>query len=536
MSRDKVQLAACAIILLVLPCRPIDGANILGLFSTFSPSHLVVHMAMMRALADRGHNVTIVSAIKPRLVPHENITLILAPMSEATLAEVNQFMESSTKEKPSMNGIFYRMLIKAAVMLDCQYEFLLHPNVRAIYERPQTKFDLLFLGFMFNDYQLGVAAKLGIPAVISWVGVPFTFIDDEVGNIYDPAYVPNLKVGVASSQRAMDFGQRLKNYCTWVFLKTIAFILDRRMENYYNGAFGADLQMPSYWDARRNISLLFYNYHSHSEGPVRPTVPQSIEVGGVQIKEQPDPLPSELAEFLDNAKAGAIFFSLGTNVKSGYFTPNVMEAFFKVLSSQPLRVIWKWDDLQHTPGNASNIYYHNWLPQDDILAHPNTKLFITHAGKGGIAEAQYHGVPMVAMPIFGDQHGNADNMVYAGFGLSVDWTTLTEASLAQTLNEVLQNASYRERVRSFSALYRDRPLTARQSVVYWTEYVLRHKGAYHLQNPALHLAFVARHNLDVYACLLILLAVSLTLLKLLLRCIWQQLRTLAPSKDKVKRQ
>lgn len=190
-------------------------------------------MAMMRALADRGHNVTIVSAIKPKLMPHENITVILAPMSEETSAEVNQFMESSTKEKISMIATFYRMLTKTAVMLDCQYEFLLHPNVRAIYERPQTKFDLLLLGFVFNDYQLGVAAKLGIPAVISWVGVPFTFIDDEVGNINDPAYVPNLNVGVDSSQRAMNFGQRLKNYCTWVFLKGIALILDRRMVNYY---------------------------------------------------------------------------------------------------------------------------------------------------------------------------------------------------------------------------------------------------------------------------------------------------------------
>ncbi|XP_032585090.1 UDP-glucosyltransferase 2 [Drosophila mojavensis] len=536
MSRTKLQLAAYAIILLVLSCRPTDGANILGLFSTFSPSHLVVHMAMMRTLADRGHNVTIVSAMKPKLAPHENITLIMAPFSEETLAEVNQFMESSTKDKVSMIATIYRMLMKTAVMLDSQYKFLLHPNVRAIYERPQTKFDLLFLGFIFNDYQLGVAAKLGIPAVISWVGVPFMHIDDEVGNIYDPAYVPNFNVCVDSSQRAMNFGQRLKNYFTWVILKSSAIILDRRMVNYYNRAFGADLQMPSYWEVRRNISLLFYNYHSHSEGPIRPTVPQSIEVGGVQNKEQPDPLPSELAEFLDNAKDGAIFFSLGTNVKSGYFPPHVMETFFKVLSSLPLRVIWKWDDLQHTPGNASNIYYHNWLPQDDILAHPNTKLFITHAGKGGIAEAQYHGVPMVAMPIFGDQPSNADNMVSAGFGLSVDWTTLTEASLAQTLNEVLQNSSYREKVRSFSALYRDRPLTARQSVVYWTEYVLRHKGAHHLQNPALHLDFVARHNLDLYACLLILLAVSVTILKLLLRCIWQTLRPLAPSKDKVKTQ
>lgn len=161
---------------------------------------------------------------------------------------------------------------------------------------------------------------------------------------------------------------------------------------------------------KRRVSLLFYNYHSASEGPIRPTVPQSIEIGGIQVKEQADPLPKELAKFLDKADEGAIFFSLGTNVNTNTFRPDTVDILYKVLSKLPQRVIWKWEDLKNKPGNASNIFFGNWLPQDDILAHPNTKLFITHAGKGGVAEAQYHGVPMVALPIFGDQQGNAEIM------------------------------------------------------------------------------------------------------------------------------
>ncbi len=36
----------------------------------------------------------------------------------------------------------------------------------------------------------------------------------------------------------------------------------------------------------------------------------------------------------------------------------------------------------------------------------NTRLFITHAGNNGQLEALYHGVPMLAMPVAGDQNRN----------------------------------------------------------------------------------------------------------------------------------
>ncbi|EDW55508.1 GM17208 [Drosophila sechellia] len=230
-----------------------------------------------------------------------------------------------------------------------------------------------------------------------------------------------------------------------------------------------------------------------------------------------DPLPKELAKFLDNADEGAIFFSLGTNVNTNTFRPDTVDILYKVLSQLPQRVIWKWEDLKNKPGNASNIFFGNWLPQDDILAHPNTKLFITHAGKGGVAEAQYHGVPMVALPIFGDQQGNAEIMTKSGFGRWLDILTMTENELKETIYEVLENPAYRETIGKFSTLYRDRPLTARQSVIYWTEYVLRHQGALHLQSPLINTGFVARNNLDVYGVVLLVSILLIVTSKFLLR-------------------
>ena len=36
-------------------------------------------------------------------------------------------------------------------------------------------------------------------------------------------------------------------------------------------------------------------------------------------------------------------------------------------------------------------------------ANSNIRVFITHCGMHGVLEALHHGVPMVGMPIFGDQ-------------------------------------------------------------------------------------------------------------------------------------
>lgn len=55
----------------------------------------------------------------------------------------------------------------------------------------------------------------------------------------------------------------------------------------------------------------------------------------------------------------------------------------------------------------SNVLPIPWAPQNDILAHPATKAFVTHAGANSLYEAAYHAVPVVAIPIFADQPHNA---------------------------------------------------------------------------------------------------------------------------------
>lgn len=95
---------------------------------------------------------------------------------------------------------------------------------------------------------------------------------------------------------------------------------------------------------------------------------------------------------------------------------------------------WESDVLE---GKPENVFISTWLPQDDVLAHPNVKIFISHCGLGGVVEAKHHGVPIIGLPVYGDQHSNAENVEKEGWGIKLGLTDLTEKSLTNAVNEIL---------------------------------------------------------------------------------------------------
>lgn len=62
---------------------------------------------------------------------------------------------------------------------------------------------------------------------------------------------------------------------------------------------------------------------------------------------------------------------------------------------------------------------------------------------------------------------------------------------------------YTNNAKIASKIFNDKPMSPAQSVVYWTEYVLRHKGAPHLKSEALNLTWYQYYLLDVISLLLI---------------------------------
>lgn len=82
-------------------------------------------------------------------------------------------------------------------------------------------------------------------------------------------------------------------------------------------------------------------------------------------------------------------------------------------------------------------------------AHPNVRLFITHGGLLSTQETIYWGVPVVGIPLLGDQKLNMARAVTAGYGVLLDYANVTEESLDWALKEALENSRYFQRVTNF---------------------------------------------------------------------------------------
>lgn len=67
-------------------------------------------------------------------------------------------------------------------------------------------------------------------------------------------------------------------------------------------------------------------------------------------------------------------------------------------------------------------------------------MFITHGGLLSTIEAIYHGVPLLGIPVFGDQTMNMINAVARGYAVMLEFKDLSEESFAATLKEVLYNS------------------------------------------------------------------------------------------------
>ena len=84
-----------------------------------------------------------------------------------------------------------------------------------------------------------------------------------------------------------------------------------------------------------------------------------------------------------------------------------------------------------------NIKAVKWLPQNDLLAHKDIKAFVSHVGHNSLYETAYHGVPVVAFPLFSDQFANAEKAEQFGLGIAVDHETTDAEQLSEAIERVI---------------------------------------------------------------------------------------------------
>uniref|UniRef100_A0A673TFE8 UDP-glucuronosyltransferase n=1 Tax=Suricata suricatta TaxID=37032 RepID=A0A673TFE8_SURSU len=152
---------------------------------------------------------------------------------------------------------------------------------------------------------------------------------------------------------------------------------------------------------------------------------------------------------------------------------------------------------------AANVKIVDWLPQNDLLAHPRIRLFVTHGGMNSVMEAIQHGVPMVGIPVLGDQPENMVRVESKKIGVSIQLKQIKAETLALKMKEVMEDERYKSAAVAASIIRRSHPLTPAQRLVGWIDHILQTGGAAHLKPHALQQPWHEQYLLDVILFLLV---------------------------------
>ncbi|KAJ7389215.1 UDP-glucuronosyltransferase 1-1 [Desmophyllum pertusum] len=249
----------------------------------------------------------------------------------------------------------------------------------------------------------------------------------------------------------------------------------------------------------------------------QPLLPGHIMVGPLNVKDVSKPLPPDLDKFVSNSGGhGFIIVSFGSNVAS-ILPRTVVDMLATAFGKLKQRVVWRLKG--YIPSFlGANIKVMEWLPQNDLLAHKDIKAFVSHVGHNSLYESAYHGVPLVAFPLYGDQHSNAMKAQHVGLGLAVDYKSSNAQQLFETIERVISEPRFKTKAMQISGLLKDRRRTPLQETCDWIEYVLRHGGAQHLRAQVFNIPWYQYYLLDVMAFLVAIVTVVVMVIRMICRC------------------
>ena len=259
--------------------------------------------------------------------------------------------------------------------------------------------------------------------------------------------------------------------------------------------------VPYLGSYKKNYKLFLINHNPIIDSK-HPVFPNQKNVGGAQIK-KPKDLPDDLKQFADSAKNGLVLFSLGTNVRSDTLGDERLLKILKALGRlNKYKFLWKFETKEKLPMDLpKNVKIQAWMPQNDILAHPNTKLFVSHCGLLSTQEALWYGVPVLGFPVFADQPQNALELKELGVSETLGILDFGEDELYETIKKLLEDPKYVKNAQKISKTLHDRPMSALEEATYWTEWLLRNPDI-DLEGAAADLNLFQRHSLDLYTFVL----------------------------------
>lgn len=352
--------------------------------------------SLTKELALKGHNITSITADidskKTENIHYLHLNGVYDVVYNSSDALSSDFVDMGQGSPwimfPVMNTFGIQMC-ESMVNSNGYKQLLNYPD--------DFKFDLIMHDFIIHPCLLAFMHKFNYPSLMSITafggGLPLTA--PIVGSTFD-SYTPFHYHTELDDTFLWKANNYLLHICDYLFR---AFLADHSYHKIVKEHFPG---IPKLSEIEKMTKLVLMNSHPFYEAS-EPMLPNVIPVGAMQVQ-NPKPLPKEIQSILDSSPNGIIYFALGTNMRSDKLGDVRLIQILEAFRSLPqYTFLWKFESDKLPAEVPKNVHIRAWIPQNDLLANPKVKLFISHCGLLSTQEAIWHNVPILGLPIFADQ-------------------------------------------------------------------------------------------------------------------------------------
>lgn len=344
-----------------------------------------------------------------------------------------------------------------------------------------------------------MAYKLDLPFVSFGA-----FIDPTLNRVpLNPAFTPTF---FSAFNDNMTFLERVGNTLRYIFLvaRPAAPTLDNLA-----GKYVPEKPAISNQEAKQKAMLYIHDSDILFDYP-QPFPPNVILCGGLAA--HPSKKVSKNLDTFASSNKGLVVVSFGSIFKT--FPNNtfgkMIEAFKEI---SDLNFVIRQGDKEETTDNILRL---PWIPQNDLLGHHRTVLFITHCGRSGSMEAIYHGIPVITFPLSIDQPYNAAVMEDKGYGIKMDLHDFSIEELISNIRQVAFTDKYKRNIQQASEIFHSRPQTPAERAAYYIDLVAKH-GDKHFRHVGLDMPWYSFYLFDVVCFLLLANITASVIMYLVLR-------------------
>jgi len=355
------------LVFLLVTFSCVQSHHVLFVHNLGTKSHLITMKPLMEELLERGNKVTsiIFDSVK---ISHKNYTEMVIPNALDDLMKEGskKLMEKGGTNKMNPYLWWWAINMYKEKTGDMALSLLrTEPVMKLIRERP--KIDALVYLAPYNAF---FAELFDCPMITFMPAGPISFMMGGTGNVINHSIQPSL---TSSFIEPMTFKERIQNWImisvSKAFLGWQTNLMYSYQKKFFFDEFGIELSHPGDTQIKKQALYLGGSHPiTHGAWQYNPSV---IEVGGLHLKEA-GPLPADLQEFMDSATDGVVLVSFGSSLKPDQMPEEKVQVFIDTFKQLGMKVIWKWD--AEMPGLPDNILLSSWLPQQDLLAHPNLKV------------------------------------------------------------------------------------------------------------------------------------------------------------------